>query len=61
MVCLENMLKRRGIWYSCAQKCDKGGATILTHMMADKFIFLWSEIKNYLAEADADLIPSQAN
>ena len=25
--------------------------------MADEFDFLWSEIQNYIAEADADLIP----
>ena len=31
--------------------------TILTHMMADEFNFLWSEFRNYIAEADADLIP----
>ena len=30
------------------------GFTILTRMMADKFEFLWSEIQNYIAEADAD-------
>ena len=32
-------------------------ATILTQMMADEFNFLWLEIQNYIAEADADLIP----
>ena len=26
-------------------------------MMADKFNFLWSTIQNYIAEADADLVP----
>ena len=26
-------------------------------MMADEFNFLWSEIQNYIAEADADLMP----
>ena len=26
-------------------------------MMADEFYFLWSQIQNYIAEADADLIP----
>ena len=26
-------------------------------MMADEFNFLWSEIQNYIAEADADEIP----
>ena len=26
-------------------------------MMADEFNFLWSQIHNYIAEADADLIP----
>ena len=31
--------------------------TIPTQMMADEFNFLWSEIQNYIAEADADLIP----
>ena len=31
--------------------------TILTEMMADNLIFLRPEIKNYKAEADADLIP----
>ena len=31
--------------------------TILTQMMADEFNFLWSETQNYIAEADADLIP----
>ena len=31
--------------------------TILTEMMADEFNFLRPEIKNYKAEADADLIP----
>ena len=31
--------------------------TILTQMMADEFNFLWTEIQNYIAEADADLIP----
>ena len=31
--------------------------TILTEMMADEFNFLSPEIKNYKAEADADLIP----
>ena len=25
--------------------------------MADEFNFLWSEIQNYIGEADADLIP----
>ena len=25
--------------------------------MADEFNFLWSEIQNYIAEADADIIP----
>ena len=25
--------------------------------MADKFNFVWSQIQNYIAEADADLIP----
>ena len=25
-------------------------------MMADEFNFLWSEIQNYITEADADLI-----
>ena len=28
--------------------------TILTQIMADEFNFLWSEIQNYIAEADAD-------
>ena len=32
-------------------------ATILTEMMADEFNSLRSEIWNYKAEADADLIP----
>ena len=27
-------------------------------MMADEFNFLWSQIQNYTAEADADLIPA---
>ena len=31
--------------------------TILTEMMADEFNFLRPEIRNYKAEADADLIP----
>ena len=31
--------------------------TILTQLMADEFNFLWSEIENCIAEADADLIP----
>ena len=31
--------------------------TILTEIMADEFNFLRPEIKNYKAEADADLIP----
>ena len=31
--------------------------TILTEMMADEFNFLRPEVKNYKAEADADLIP----
>ena len=35
--------------------------TILTQMMADEFNFLWSEIQNYIAEADADLIPVPEN
>ena len=30
-------------------------------MMADEFNFFWSEIQSYIAEADADLILSQAN
>ena len=30
--------------------------TILTQMMADEFNFLWSQIQNYIAETDADLI-----
>ena len=30
--------------------------TILTQMMADEFNFPWSEIQDYIAEADADLI-----
>ena len=34
--------------------------TILTQM-ADEFNLLWSEMQNYIAEADADLILSQAN
>ena len=33
--------------------------TILTEMMADEFNFLWTKIQNYIAEADADLIPVQ--
>ena len=28
-----------------------------TNDVADEFNFLWSEIQNYIAEADADLIP----
>ena len=32
-------------------------ATILTKMMADDFNFSGRKIKNYIAEADADLIP----
>ena len=44
---------------------EKGGDwywyTILTEMMADEFNFLRPQIKNYKAEADADLILSQAN
>ena len=32
--------------------------TILTEMMADEFNLLRPEIKNYKAEADADLIPA---
>ena len=36
-----------------------GCFTILTEMMADKFNFLRPEIKNYKAEADADLITIQ--
>ena len=31
--------------------------TILTQIVADEFNFLWSEIQNYIAEADTDLIP----
>ena len=31
--------------------------TILTQMRVDEFNFLWSRIQNYIAEADADLIP----
>ena len=31
--------------------------TIQTQMMADKFNLLWSEIQNYIAEGDADVIP----
>ena len=31
--------------------------TILAQMMADQFNFPWSEIPNYIAEADADWIP----
>ena len=30
------------------------GSTILTEMMADELNFLWSEIRNCIAEADAD-------
>ena len=30
-------------------------------MMADEFNFLWSQIQNNIAEADADLIPVQAD
>ena len=29
-------------------------------MMADEFNFVWSKIENYIAEADADLIPVQS-
>ena len=32
-------------------------ATILTQITAAESDFLWSEIQNYIAEADADLIP----
>ena len=32
-------------------------ATILTQMMEDEFNCLWPQIQNYIAEADADLIP----
>ena len=32
------------------------GTTTLTQMMADEFDFLWLEIQNYIAEADADAI-----
>ena len=31
--------------------------TILTQMVADEFNFRWSKIENYIAEAEADLIP----
>ena len=31
--------------------------TIPTQMMADEFNFLWSQIQNYMADADADVIP----
>ena len=38
----------------------KLGLTILTQTMADEFNFLWSKInKNYIEEAEADLIPVQ--
>ena len=30
-------------------------------MMADEFSFLWSQIQNYIAEADTDWCLSQAN
>ena len=33
------------------------GTKYLTQIMADEFNFLWSEIQNYIAEADADVIP----
>ena len=32
-------------------------STMQTQIMADEFNSLWSEIQNYIAEADADLIP----
>ena len=35
--------------------------TILTHMVADEFGFLWSQIQSYMAQADADLMPAQVN
>ena len=41
----------------CSRKCSGGYLTILTEMMADEFNFLRPEIKNYKAEADADLFP----
>ena len=31
--------------------------TILTQIMADEFNFLWSQIQNHVAEADADVTP----
>ena len=36
-------------------------STILTEIMADEFKFLRPEIKNYKAEADADLIGNGSN
>ena len=38
-------------------QCKSAWCTILTEMMADEFSSLRPEIKNYKAEADADLIP----
>ena len=34
-----------------------GGLEGVGAMKADEFNFLWSDIQNYIAEADADLIP----
>ena len=42
---------------SCSSSCCHNKNAILTEMMADEFNFLRPEIKNYEAEADADLIP----
>ena len=43
---------------SVRQPCfETSDNSILTQMTADEFNFFWSEIENYKAEADADLIP----
>ena len=58
MTC-EKVLDRVGgqVWGDSIRGFLCAAVTILTHMMADEFNFLGSEIQNYIAEADADLIP----
>ena len=50
-----------GLTPKCADfPADSGShkiLTFLTQLMADEFNFLWSQTQNYLAEANADLIP----
>ena len=58
-VLLPGLWNPRELWQGAVFASIGGGGrvTILTEMMGDEFNFLRPEIKNYKAEADADLIP----